>query len=171
MTTRSVSKTTRSVSKMEPLDFPMSKNVGKMMDEIKEFFWSFEESLTDIKKQSTTLFFNTVYEENPKLSGYSSANWKVAVSEEPDNYLPDRVREIMGRVVDSKGNSQPNVLLTYTNPLEDPTWKIKTIRYNSYVEIYNFVPYIYEINENSSRPGFFEYAVNVTEDWIGSKLL
>ncbi|MFA6711336.1 MAG: hypothetical protein WCS33_01320 [Candidatus Caldatribacteriota bacterium] len=163
--------TTRSVSKMIPLDFPMSENVGKMMDQIREYFWTFEESLTSVKKQATWTFIDTVYRENPKLSGYSSANWRVAVSEEPDNTLPDRVREIMGRVYDSKGNSQPNVLLTYTELLEDPKWKIDNIRYNSYVEVYNFVPYIYEINDTSSRPGFFEFAVNATIKYIESKIL
>ena len=157
---------TFSFSKMDPLNFPMSQNVQEMMDDVREFFWTFENSLTETKKEATRIFFNTVYNETPKLSGYASANWKVAVSEGMDNYLPDRIREIIGRTFDN----QPLIAFTYTNPLEDPEWKINSIRYNSYVEIYNFVPYIEIINKNSTRAGFFEYAVSVTAGWLGSKL-
>lgn len=161
---------TTSISKMDPLDFPMSKNIGEFMDDVREYFWTFEESLTNIKKEATRLFFHTVYEETPKLSGYASANWKVAVSEEMDSNLPDRVREIIGRYTDGKGNSQPLPAFTYDRPLEDPEWKINNIRYNSYVEVYNFVPYIEIINDESSRPGFFEKAFDVTANYLGSRL-
>lgn len=157
-------------SKMDPLDFPMSKNIGRFMDEIRDYFGDFEESLTNVKKEATRRFFRTVYEETPKLSGYASANWKVAVSEGMNNYLPDRTREIIGRYLDSQGNSQPLPAFTYTEPLEDPTFQIDSIRYNSYVEVYNFVPYIEIINDNSSRPGFFEKAVDVTADYLNSRL-
>ena len=157
---------TTSISKMNPLDFPMSKNIGKFMDEVRDYFGTFEESLTIVKKEATRLFFHTVYEETPKLSGYAAANWKVAISEGMDSYLPDRVREIQGRT----SNNQPNVVQTYFEPLEDPEWKINSIRYNSYVEVYNFVPYIEVINENSSRPGFFEKAFDVTANYLNSRL-
>lgn len=133
-------------------------NVKKFVDEVRGWFGNIQGGIQSAHRETVRIFFRTVYEFTPKLSGYAAYNWDVAISSEPDSSLEPRVRKVIGRT----RNGQPLIQQTYFGTRSGEP-DLERIRWNSNTLVYNFVPYIEKINKRSSSPGFFEHAKNTAE--------